>query len=328
MRRLSAGDIAEIDAALERVLARGLNSESITKDEFLLPSLGAKLTDVSRELEDGCGLVKFNGLPVENYTDSELRTLCMAIGSHLGTLVYQNAYGQLLREICDEGSDVGTRYGQVKTTDIDVFLSSRARVSSSAALRFHTDRADVVGLLCIRSAKTGGISKVASSVAVHNEMLKRRPELLELLFRDIYRSRLGEEEGGEHMVYTLPVFGIRNGKFTSHYSRTYIEAAQLFPQVPNLSDAQWEALDVLAALAEELCFEMEIKPGDMQFLNNHVIYHARMPFEDMPEQRRLFYRIWLCVPNHRALPIGHEVLWGNIEAGQLRGGIRQAIARD
>ena len=116
-------------------------------------------------------------------------------------------------------------------------------------------------------------------------------------------------------------------QFTSHYSRTYVEAAQRQPEseVPRVNRRQWQALDLLATLAEELCFEMSFATGDIQFVNNHVIYHARSAFEDDDQGHdRLLMRLWLSMPNSRALPVGHEVLWRAIEAGALRGGIGQS----
>ena len=121
------------------------------------------------------------------------------------------------------------------------FLSSGARTLSPGQLRFHTDRCDVVGLLCVRQAVEGGVSKLASSATVYNEMLKRRPDLHALLCKPIPRSRFGEEAGGEHVAYDLPVFGVRDGKLTSHFSLTYIENAQMLPGVRKLTDAEHEA---------------------------------------------------------------------------------------
>jgi len=242
--------------------------------------------------------------------------------------VFQNCRGELMRAIRDEardgGADLGQRYGKVETGG-GTFLSSYARTLSNGALRFHTDRCDVVGLLCVRQSKSGGVSTLASSPAVHNAMLARRPGLAALLHRDVWRSRLGEEIGGEHAAYRLPIWGVRDGRFTSHYSLTYIEAAELMAGVPKLTTAQREAIDLLMALAKELCFEMRFAPGDIQLLNNHVIYHGRTPFEDDrgSGQDRLLLRLWLAMPNSRALPEGHEVLWRDIRAGALRGGIGQ-----
>ena len=121
---------------------------------------------------------------------------------------------------------------------------------------------------------------------------------------------------------------MRDGKFTSRYSRTFVEAAQRRAEVPRVSPAQWKALDLLSDLADELSFEMSFAPGDIQFVNNHVIYHARTEFEDdaAAGRDRLLLRLWMAMPNSRALPLGHEVLWGTIEAGARRGGIGQTAA--
>jgi hypothetical protein len=123
----------------------------------------------------------------------------------------------------------------------------------------------------------------------------------------------------------MPVFAARDGRFSSQYSRTFVEAAQRLPGVPRLTAAQEEALDLLAEVAEELSFTMALEPGDIQLLNNHVIYHARTPYEDdpAPGRDRLLFRLWLSVANSRPLPDGFEVLWGRIEAGAVRGGIEQ-----
>ena len=99
----------------------------------------------------------------------------------------------------------------------------------------------------------------------------------------LYRSRHGVEKDGSQNIYGIPVFGVRDGKFTSHYSRTYVEAAQELDSVPEIPDAQWEALDLLAEVAEEVTMEMMFEPGDIQLINNHVIYHARTAYEDAPQ---------------------------------------------
>lgn len=323
---LTPGELSELDAALAGLSARDQVGVPVDKSDFPLPTLGRRLAAIARDLEDGCGVAKLAGLPVGAYDAGSLQTLWFGIGSHLGTPVYQNTESDLMRAICDEGPDVGARYGEVKIDEQGgTFLSSRARALSNRLLRFHTDRCDVVGLLCVRQARKGGVSRIASSVAVHNEMLRRRPDLAERLFAPYYRSRFGEETGANDAAYALPIFGVRDGKFTSHYSRTYIESAQLLAHVPRMDAAQWEALDLLHAIAEELCMEMVLEPGDMQFLNSHVTYHARSEFEDdpRPQYKRLLYRLWLSTPDSRALPEGHEVLWRNIGAGQRRGGIFQ-----
>jgi hypothetical protein len=327
LRVLAAGAVAELDAALRGAQARGLAWPETTRDRFPLPGWSATLAEVARELEDGGGLVTLRGLPVERYTPDELRQIWFGLGCHVGQPRFQNRRGELMREIRDEGRGVGERYGQLPAGDggQGVVLSSYARTLSNGQLRFHTDRVDVVGLLCVRQARAGGVSRLASSVAVHNEMVRRRPDLAAALYQDVYRSRFGEEGQGPEVVYPLPIWGVRDGKFTSHYSLTYIEIAQMVPAVPRLTPAQKEGIELLMTLAGELSFETRMLPGDMQLVNNHVIYHARTAFEDdeASDRVRLLYRLWLSVPNSRPLPPGHEVLWGSIEPGAPRGGIAQ-----
>ncbi len=312
---------------LGRVEAAGLAWHEITADRFPLRGLRPLLAEIAGELEEGSGMVKLSGLPVERYAPESLRRIWFGIGCHLGRPVFQNRRGELMREIRDEGAEAGQRYGEVKgaAPGGQAFLSSYARTLSSGALRFHTDRTDVVGLLCVRQAQSGGLSRLCSSVAIHNEIQKRAPDLLDVLFEDFPRSRFGEEAREPAVTYALPIFGLRDGKFSSHYSLTYIEAAEMSGVVPPLSPAQRAALALLQSLADELAFDMRLEPGDMQFLNNHVVYHARTAFIDGPQERqhRLLYRLWLAMPNSRALPEGHQVLWGDIGAGALRGGIGQ-----
>ena len=323
----SAEELTGLDSALAHCAQRGLNWRDLTRENVPLnQALQEKLARIAHEIEEGRGFIKIEGLPVARYSDAQLRLLWFGLGCHLGYPRFQDSRGQLMREIKDEGGDLGSRHGRIAGGDGGgEFLSSKARTYGPGELRFHTDRCDVVGLLCLGQAKSGGLSRIASSIAVHNAILEQRPDLLELLYQPYTRSRLGEEDGGETATYDLPVFGLRNGKLTSHYSRTYIEAAQMQPGAETLTPAQWDAIDLLAATAERLSYAMRLAPGDIQLLNSHVTYHAREAFEDAPAEgltRRLL-RLWLAMPNSRALPEDHRVLWGDVAAGVPRGGIGQ-----
>jgi hypothetical protein len=325
IRVITPSEVAEIDAAVCAVQRRGLPWQKMTRDDFVVPRLAASLAEVSRELEDGRGLVLLRGIPVERYTEDELRILYWGLGLLLGTPRYQNAQGELIGDVRDENRLYGTvrevdpaRAGEPRT--------SRNKARSAGPLRFHTDRTDVVTLLCVRPAATGGLSKVVSGPAVHNAILERRPDLHALLCASYYHSREGEA-GGRQRYYAMPIFGICEGRFTSQYSRTFVENAQSIPGVPPLTAAQNEALDLWAEVCEELCYSMDMRPGDVQLLNNHVVYHARTTYEDdpAPGRDRFLMRLWLSMPNSRALPAGYEALWGSIEPGALRGGIAQAV---
>ena len=327
--------IRDIDAAMAARLAaavaalRGKPWQEVARGDIDVPGLDALLQDIAAELEQGCGIVKLRGLPVDRLGEDDLRRLLFGIGARLGMPRFQNRSGELMRAIRDEGAHVGRTYGQIESAGAGKpFLSSYARTLTNGALRFHTDRTDVVGLLCVRQARAGGTSRLVSTPALHNAMLERRPDLLEELFGDYWRSRFGEEGETRDSVYRLPVFGLRDGHFTSHFSLTFIEAAQLVDGVPRLTPRQQEAIDMLLALADEFCFEMVLEPGDLQLINSHVTYHGRTPFEDdaASGRDRLLLRIWLSMPGNRPLPEGHEVLWGEVEAGRPRGGIRQSVA--
>jgi hypothetical protein len=316
--------LEQIDAALEAV--KTLDWRRVNRDNFPLPDAAAFFDDVREELENGCGIVSLRGLNVGRYSEVELRRIWFGLGAHLGTPMYQNRRGEVMRDIRDEGMGAGaSQYGATVDAAGQPFLSSGARTLTSGALRFHTDRCDVVGLLCVRQAAEGGLSKLASSAAVYNRILDQRPDLHALLCQPIPRSRFGEEAGGEHVAYDLPVFGVRDGKLTSHYSLTYIENAQMLPGVRKLGDAEHAAIRMLMDVAEEECFEMRFAPGDIQLVNNHVIYHSRTAFKDDAStgQDRLLMRLWFSMPNSRALPESHAVLWGDTGAGRPRGGIAQ-----
>src|SRR5205823_10334006 len=282
-RHLSPAQLAEIDRALAAARARGLRWEEMTAADFPLPSFAPLAEAIRSELEDGCGLMLLRGIEPGRYSLDELKLLYAGLCRHIGSLVHSNRAGEIMREIRDvtrdEARDVGERYGALPDAGKPgAFLSSYARTLTNQLLRFHTDRCDVVALFCIRQAKAGGLSQLCSSPAVHNEILRHRPELCAALYVPVWRSRCREEDVTGDSAYPLAVWGVRGAKFTSHYSRTFIEAAQRCPEVPRLSEAQTEAIDLLHEIAEEACFAMSFAPGDIQFVNNHVIYHARSAF--------------------------------------------------
>ena len=315
IRPVSTAAVAECDAALAEVRRRRLAWPDFGREDFPLPTFGGELEGVLDELENGRGLVLLRGFPVDRWAAEDLRDIYWGIGSHLGHIRYQNARGELIGEV-REGPAVDAVLGR----------SSRSKARSSGPLRFHTDRCDVVSLLVVRTARAGGLSKVVSAVSVAETIRARRPDLHALLCQDYWRSRQGEEAGGEKHTYALPIFAEHAGKFTTQYSRTFVEAAQKLPGVPKMSAAQDEALDLHAAVCEELAFAMSFQPGDLQLLNNHVIYHARTAYEDAPgpDNDRLLLRLWLAPRNSRVLPPGFEVLWGTTAPGAPRGGIAQA----
>jgi hypothetical protein len=321
IRTLNETQKREIAAALEQVKDRPLFG--FGRADFPLASTASLLREIGEELENGRGAVRLRGIPVERHSEDELRQIFWGVGCHLGTAVYQNATGEIMGEVRDETRMENPSFDKVEPGRV---ASSRSRSRSTGPLRWHTDRCDVIALMCVRNARAGGISKLASIPTIYNEILRRRPDLAELLCRDYWRARPADEDGlRPDRVFAMPVFGFCDGKITSQYSRTYVEQAQEVPGVPKLTAAQNEALDMLATVADEVCLHSPFEPGDIQMLNNHLIYHGRTAYEDdaAAKQERLLLRLWLSVPNSRRLPGGFETLWGSIEPGAVRGGVEQ-----
>jgi len=188
----------------------------------------------------------------------------------------------------------------------------------------HTDSCDVVGLLCLRTAKSGGLSSLVSSTTIFNEMRRRRPDLLSLLLDPIETDRRGEVPEGGKPYFPIPVFNWHKGLLSAIYQRQYIESARRFPRVPPLSQVQIEALDLFDELANDpkLNLTMELQPGDIQLVHNHTILHDRTAFEDFvePDRKRHLLRLWVAPPNARPLPEVFAERFGSVTPGD-RGGI-------
>jgi hypothetical protein len=313
----------ELQAAIDLATGRSMEWRQINQHNFSIPRTAKFLREIAEFLECGPGIAKLRGLRLSLLNESERRIMFYGIGQHLGTPVSMSKEGMMMSNVTDEGARSAERYGHVETdNDVD-FLSSRARVHSTGQLRFHNDRCDVVALLCVASAATGGVSRLASVPMIHNRMLEKRPDLLALLYENFDRSRLGDEFGDNAHWYSIPIFAGQSGHFTSHYSRTFIEAAQLQPGVTKMTTEQWEAIELMHDVADEIAFETAQLPGEIQLLNNHVVFHGRTAYKDHPEpdKRRLLHRLWISMANSRPLPASFEVLFRETRAGALRGGI-------
>lgn len=290
---LDAHDIAEIEAALASVKARAIRIPALGKEDFVLPTVAAKLARVLDELQDGRGLALIRGLPVERYSKSDAALIYWGMGAHLGPAFAQNAQGDMLGHVRDLGADWKT---DMKARGYQTRLH----------LPFHNDSTDVVGLLCLSKAKSGGQSRVVSSAAIHNEFLSHRPDLWETMGEPWYVDRRDEESAGQKPWYVTPCFNMLDGRLFVRYNRTFIESAQRFPEVPRLTARQHEAMDLMDRLCNDPAFylDMNFEPGDMQFLCNYVILHSRTDYEDWPEpeRKRHLLRLWLRTPGFARLP--------------------------
>jgi len=308
--QLSPAEIAELEKAVEPLMASQQNIASLTAKDFPLPILASKLKLLREELIHGRGFTLLRGLPIGKYNEQEAGTIFYGLGCHLGSPRSQNAMGHTLGHVRDLGmksSDPNTRIYQTNERQT-----------------FHTDSCDVVGLLCLKTAKVGGASLLVSASTIFNEMRKHRPDLLELLLQPIATDRRGEVPEGQLPYLLIPVFSFYEGYLTVFYQRQYIDSAQRFADAPRLTPLHVEALNMFDALANDpkLCLSMELEPGDMQFVYNHALLHDRTGFHDWdePSRKRHLLRLWLSISGDRPLPEIFATRFGTVEIGN-RGGI-------
>jgi hypothetical protein len=311
IEHLSDDEIGEVEFAVDELKrSGGLAVKKITAGTVPLPAFAPRLETILDEVLNGRGFVLLRGLPVGCWTRREAALAFLAIGVHLGKLRMQNADGHLLGHVKDlrrSSNDPNTRIYQTRERQTH-----------------HTDSCDVVGLLCLHAAKSGGLSSLVSSTTIFNEMRRRRPDLLEVLLQPIETDRRGEVPEGSKPYFNIPVFNCHDGLVSAIYQRQYIESARRFAGVAPLTPLQIEALDLFDELANDprLNLMMELQPGDIQLVHNHTILHDRTAFEDYPEpeRKRHLLRLWLAPLNARTLPKVYVERFGSITPGD-RGGV-------
>jgi hypothetical protein len=308
---LGAADIAEIEAAMAPLAGREADIAAITARDFPLPTLGPTLQRrVQDEVLNGRGFLLMRGLPVERWSMRQSATAFFGLGRHLGSARSQNGKGHVLGHVQDLGLDV-------KDPNVRIYQTHERQT-------FHTDSCDIVGLLCLKTAKSGGLSALVSSTTIFNEMRRRRPDLLALMLEPFATDRRGEVPEGQKPYFEIPTFSWHQGYLSAIYQRQYIDSAQRFPEAPRLSPARIEALDLFDALANDpkLNMFMEFKPGDVQLVHNHTVLHDRTGFVDWPEpeRRRHLLRLWLAAHGARPLPAYYAQRYGSVTVGD-RGGI-------
>ncbi|MGH7124927.1 MAG: TauD/TfdA family dioxygenase [Stellaceae bacterium] len=263
----------------------------VRRPDFVLPSLAPKLAEHLEEISNGRGFVVFRGLPVERYAQKDTECILWGIGTHLGLAVTQNPKGELLGHVFDHGR----KYGEIDVRGYE----------TRAHLPFHTDSGDIIALLCLRRARSGGLSSIVSSITLHNEILRRHPEYLSPLYRGFYYIKREAALGDDSVsAQRIPVFGCANGLISCRLIRNQINAACKKMGTP-LGHLEKQALDFFASLAssDEYHLDMDLQLGDIQVCNNYTILHSRTEFEDWPEpgRGRHMLRLWLSARNRRPL---------------------------
>lgn len=289
--QLDATALADLAVALDGVKQRGLALADITADDFPLPSIAGALKHVNEMLTNGLGLCLVRGLPVDRYGQEDLSLILWGIGTHVGTGVSQSYRGDMIGEVMD----------MTHTGD------ARRAYRSPRPLDLHIDLVDVVGLLCVRKARSGGTSLVASSIAIHNAILAERPDLMPALYRGYHYRHSEASSTGEPPTspHRIPVFGPVGGKLVCNFNSSPISRSFREDEIEN--DAlTLEAFEffINTAARDDLLYRMALEPGDLQFLNNRITLHGRDEFDDVDEldQKRLMLRVWLMMSKWPALP--------------------------
>jgi hypothetical protein len=308
---LSADQRVEVSCAVAHLQAIGRPLLETSRADFPLPTVGPLLRELLETAEAGRGFLLLRNLPVETLSEDAVRTMYWGLGLHLGVAAPQSEAAELIGDVRDIGHDSAVTGRGYRSKD---------------AIEFHVDQADLVLLLSRRAAKAGGKSRLSSALTVHNEIFRRRPDLLEVLYQPLPFRKIAHDPAVERAWFPLPVFAWRDGIFASRFSRLHIRTGGRLEGAPPLTPIQHEAIDFVEAVAGDpsVYLDMTFEPGDLQFVINRLIYHSRTDFEDHsePDRKRHVLRMWLATPASRPLPECWLESYGSIEPGTVRGGVR------
>ena len=290
---LTPKEIDELDRAVQSVESAGIELLDLRREHFPLDDLALTLAKLRRDMLHGRGFFLARGVPVHRYDAKQAAIAFFGMGHYLGEPVSQNGKGHIL--------------GHVKNLGMDFKDPETRGYQTSARLAYHTDYSDVVGLLCLKTSKSGGASSLVSSTTLWNELVRRRPDFAAALAKPLHYTRWGEIPAGKQRYSEVPVFSPCAGRMIGFLNtRMTIMKAQAFPEVPRITPLQVEALDFLDDLENdpEIHMDMRFEPGDMQFVCNHSILHSRTAYEDWQdeERRRHLLRPWLACEDGPELP--------------------------
>jgi len=279
------GELEEIEAALAHLRGLGKPTGELTRNDFPLAEAKPRFEAWRRELLHGRGFQLITGLPVERFDGEDLERFFWCFGLHLGEPGGQNPQGDLLGHVRDTGARESDEFVRLYQTTADI--------------RYHCDAADVVGLLCRQGARSGGLSRIVSSVSVYNELRSRRPDLAERLFEPLPLDI--RDAGADDPVRFFDVYPCRydNGQLRTFYHSDYFRSVQRHADAPRHTELERDLLDSYEQIAmrPEFYLEMDLRPGDIQLVSNHSVLHARTRYEEwpQPERKRHLLRLWLSL---------------------------------
>ncbi|KAM3435178.1 hypothetical protein NHJ13734_005663 [Beauveria thailandica] len=315
--RLSESDVAEIDSALKHFKSLGKPLGEITQDTFPLPTLHAVLRDVSREIHNGHGFKVVRGIPVEKYTREENIAVYAGLAAHVAP-----ARGRQDSSFDGRPADVALAHIKDLTAEIDPHKIGAPAYTTEKQV-FHTDVGDVIALFALAEAAEGGESYLASSWHVYNQLAATRPDLIKTLSEPWDSDEFGKSGppgySARPLLYHQPADGDAPERLIIQYARRSFTGYWGMPRsanIPPITEAQAEALDALHFTAEKSAVALEFQAGDIQFVNNLSIFHARGSFKDSPEKQRHLIRLWLRDEELAwKTPQPLERLWGRVYAG-------------
>jgi len=279
---LTARHLEALDHALQTVKQKTTNAESITRDDFRLDGIEDDVNDWRNQVMMQSGIVILSEFPVEKYSKEDLGMIHFGLGTHFGTAMSQSVMGDRLGHVVNVGGKDPKERAYRNSTELDM----------------HTDACDVVAMMCLQKAQSGGYSGYVSAISIYNEILRRQPRLMPILMTGFHYHRFGEEEPGQSPVTEerIPVFSFRDNFLSVNYLRSYIEMAAEEMRVP-LSADQVAALDLVDEIADDENFALKFitQPGEAVFFNNLTVLHNRTAFEDsdIAAEKRHLLRLWL-----------------------------------
>lgn len=283
--RLDAARVEELEEALACARRSGRPTGELTAADFPLPTLSKEIARWRETLAHGRGFQVVSGIPVGRWSRDDAERCFWCLGLHLGRPGAQNPKGDLLGHVTDTGDDATDPFVRLYRT--------RARIA------WHCDAADVVGLLCLRAAPRGGTSRIASSVAIHDALLARRPDLVPRLYEPFLLDIRNEDASGRLRHLPVPPCRYAGGRLRTFYHADYFRSVTRHEDVPPFTPRERELLDLYEEIADDpdVHLDMELAPGDIQWLSNHTIVHARTGYEDEPgpARRRHLLRLWLSI---------------------------------
>ena len=272
--------VTELLDAARKARKTNVTPHELTPKSFPLSRSGALIEQMHHEIESGPGFALLSGFPVDQLNGEELNYAYCGFCSHFGDITVQNREGEFILEVTDKGKgyDINTR-----------------GYHSTAHLDFHNDGTNIVTLLCVDAAAEGGESMLVSGTAVYNTILAERPEHLAALHRGFHHHRRDQKSPGDEPVtpYRTPVFGFFRDLFHLAYAGPSIRYCEQ-EGIP-ISTEEKAALDFFVEVTErpQMRVSMELRRGDIQFVNNYLLLHARTEYRDSETQRRKLLRLWL-----------------------------------